>query len=404
MRCIEPKAFPTAVRHGLPARGNTGGLSVAHGGLLGAVTVAWACACMASGDGKLDPDTATRANASVQKALAYLVATQRPDGGWEAFGDSHPAITALVVKAIAQDRDYGPKHPAVEKGLAFVLRYVQPDGGVYVEGEGMPNYHTSVALMALASVKNSGHAETIKNAQDCLKRLQWDDGEGHERSSAWYGGAGYGTGKRPDLSNTQLMLEALRDSGLPADDPTYQKALVFIGRCQMFGSTNDQPFSEGASEGGFVYSPANGGESKAGTEVVGDRPRLRSYGSMTYAGFKSMLYARVDRDDPRVKAAVEWIRGNYTLDANPNMPSAQSKEGLFYYYHVFARAMSAWGEERVIDLAGASHPWRRELCEKLASLQRDDGSWINEADRWFEGNPHLVTAYAVLALQTAMGD
>jgi squalene-hopene/tetraprenyl-beta-curcumene cyclase len=35
------------------------------------------------------------------------------------------------------------------------------------------------------------------------------------------------------------------------------------------------------------------------------------------------------------------------------------------------------------------------------SLQRENGSWLNEADRWYEGNPHLVTAYAVLALQTA---
>ncbi|MCH7925963.1 MAG: hypothetical protein IIC51_10560 [Planctomycetes bacterium] len=38
----------------------------------------------------------------------------------------------------------------------------------------------------------------------------------------------------------------------------------------------------------------------------------------------------------------------------------------------------------------------------LVSLQRDDGSWVNDADRWYEGNPQLVTAYALLALQTAL--
>jgi squalene-hopene/tetraprenyl-beta-curcumene cyclase len=189
---------------------------------------------------------------------------------------------------------------------------------------------------------------------------------------------------------------------LPSDDPVYQKAMVFISRCQMLGSTNDQGFAKRVDDGGFIYSPANGGESKAGTEVVNGRPRLRSYGSMTYAGFKSMLYAKLDRDDVRVQRAHQWICRHYTLDHNPNMPDAQSAEGLYYYYHVFARALQAWGEPVIVDGKDVRHAWRAELCEKVMSLQRPDGSWVNEEDRWYEGNPDLVTAYAVLALQTAL--
>jgi squalene-hopene/tetraprenyl-beta-curcumene cyclase len=350
----------------------------------------------------LDFQLAVRVHASIQKGLAFLIAGQQADGGWEAFGKSNPAITSLVIKALAQDADYGPNHPAVRRGLESILRHVQRDGGIYVDGEEMPNYHTSVALMALAAMKDSALGARIKEAQAFLKKLQWDEGEGLEASNAWYGGAGYGKSKRPDLSNTQFMLEALHDSGLSADDPVYQKAMVFVSRCQMLDKTNDQPFARESGDGGFVYSPANGGESKAGTEVEADRPRLRSYGSMTYAGFKSLLYAKVDRDDPRVKAAVDWIRRYYTLDHNPNMPGAQSREGLYYYFYIFARAMRAWGQESVNDAGGLPHSWRNELCEKLLSLQRDDGSWVNEADRWYEGNPHLVTAYAILAMQTAL--
>ncbi len=350
----------------------------------------------------VDIATASRAHTGIRKGLGFLVAGQQPDGGWVAFDKSHPAITALVVSALAKDPDYGPKHPSVQRGLEFMLRSVQPDGGIYVDGEGMPNYHTSVALLALASIKDPAHAQKITDAQNFLKRLQWDEGEGHEANSPWYGGAGYGQSKRPDLSNTQLMLEALHESGLSPEDPVYKKAMVFVGRCQMLGETNDQEFARESADGGFVYSPANGGESKAGTDVVGDRPRLRSYGSMTYAGFKSLLYAKVDRNDPRVKAAVDWIHRNYTLDRNPNMPDAQSKEGLYYFYHVFARALSAWGEDTIVDGKNVPHNWRVDLIEKLISLQREDGSWVNEADRWYEGNPHLVTAYAILALQTAV--
>lgn len=365
-------------------------------GVMGAVTGA------AADDVPLDLSLRLRTQEAVDKAHRYLVAAQRPDGGWEAFERSHPAITALVVKGLVQDDDYGPKHPASIRGLAFILRHVQPDGGIYVPGEGMRNYHTSVALMALAATKDPAHVGTVRNAQAFLKRLQWDDGEGHETSSPFYGGQGYGQHKRPDLSNTQLMLEALQQSGLSADDPVYEKAMVFVSRCQMVGATNDQPFASGRDDGGFVYSPVSGGESKAGTLVVDGKSRLRTYGSMTYAGFKSMLYAKIDRGDVRVQRAVDWIRRHYTLDHNPNMPLAQSKQGLYYYYHVFARAMHAWGEEIVRDADGVPHGWRAELCEKLLSLQRKDGSWVNEEDRWYEGSPHLVTAYAVLALQTAL--
>lgn len=350
------------------------------------------------------PDLAAKAKAreSIKKALDYFVSVQNAEGAWQAFDKSHPSITALIVKAIADDADFGPKHSAAIRGIEYVLRFVQPDGGIYRPEDGQPNYQTSVALVALAVMRDERHKDAIRNAQDFLKKLQWDDGEGHETSSPWFGGAGYGKHKRPDLSNTQLMLEALKDSGLSADDPVYQKALVFVSRSQMLDATNDQPLADGASDGGFVYTPANNGESMAGVESVDDRTRLRSYGSMTYAGFKSLLYAKVDRNDERVVNALKWIRGHYSLDANPNMPAPQAREGLYYYYHVFAKALAAWGEETLTDDRGVAHRWREELIEKLAKDQRPDGSWVNEADRWFEGNPHLVTAYAVLAMQTAL--
>lgn len=350
----------------------------------------------------LDLALRTRAGLAVEKALSYLVSGQSADGAWKAFERSHPAVTALALKCLLQAESYGPKHTASQRGLEYLLQFVQPDGGIYVPDEGMRNYHTSVALMALASAKDPKLAKTIAGAQDFLKKLQWDGGEGHEASSSWYGGQGYGRHKRPDLSNTQLMLEALHQSGLPSDDPVYQKALVFISRCQMLDSTNDRDFAQGATDGGFVYTPVGRGESKAGTQVVDGQPLLRSYGSMTYAGFKSLLYAKVDRDDLRIKEALNWIRRHYTLTSNPNMPDGKSREGLFYYYHVFAKAAQAWGEEVITDTQGVAHPWRTELCRQVLSLQRTDGSWVNEADRWYEGNPHLVTAYAVLALQSAL--
>jgi len=368
-----------------------------------ALTTALAIAPLVQPEGRPKIDTSgMRMEIALQRGVGYLTAAQSPEGAWMAFDKPHPAVTALAVAALAENPTIGRAHSSVRRGLDFVLKFVQPDGGIYAPDEGMQNYHTSVALMALAAVNDPQHAKTLKNAQEFLKKLQWDEGESHEANSPWYGGAGYGKSKRPDLSNTQLMLEALRQSGLPADDPTYQKALVFISRSQMLDSANDQPLADGAADGGFIYTPANDGESKAGTEVIGDKPRLRSYGSMTYAGFKSLLYAQVDRDDARVKAALEWIRRHYSLEQNPNMPAEQAKEGLYYYYHVFAKAMQAWGQDTITDAQGVPHSWRSDLRMTLIKQQNPDGSWVNTADRWYEGNPHLVTAYALLALQATM--
>ncbi|UCG32964.1 MAG: terpene cyclase/mutase family protein [Phycisphaerales bacterium] len=351
----------------------------------------------------LPPELARQMEEATGRGLAYLAATQRPDGGWELMGQSDPAITALATRCFIQAAAYGPEHPVVERGVEFILRYRQPDGGIYLPDAGLPNYYTSVCLATLARLDDPKLEPVIAQAQQFLKGLQWDEQEDIDRANAWYGGAGYGRNKRPDLSNTQMMIEALRESGLPADDPTMQKAMTFVSRCQMNSASNDQAFARGADDGGFIYTPANGGESKAGYNTVeGGQKRLRSYGSMTYAGFKSMLYADVDREDERVKAAYEWIRSYYTLTSNPNMPKAQSKEGLYYYYHVFAKALRAWGEPTLTDAEGMTHDWREELCARLAGLQNRDGSWVNEADRWYESNPALVTSYALLAMQAAL--
>jgi squalene-hopene/tetraprenyl-beta-curcumene cyclase len=348
----------------------------------------------------LPAEVADEAQGTIGQALDYLRSKQDADGGWTApYG---PAVTAIVAQAFCQDARYGPRHPVVQRALTAIQRFAQTDGGFYERQQNLANYQTSVVLMFLNALDDPAQRKRIAVAQAFLKKLQYDDAESVDQANPWYGGAGYNDVKRPDLSNTQMMLEALHQSGLPADDPVYQRALVFVSRCQMLDRTNDQPFADGAADGGFIYSPSGGGESKASEQRDATHVPLRSYGSMTYAGFKSLLYADVKRDDPRIKAAWDWIRRNYTLDQNPGMPEKQAQQGLYYYYQVFARALDAWGEPAITDAAGRAHRWREELCRKLAELQKSDGSWINDQDRWLEGDPNYVTGLTVLTLQTAL--
>ena len=50
-----------------------------------------------------------------------------------------------------------------------------------------------------------------------------------------------------------------------------------------------------------------------------------------------------------------------------------------------------------VDVGG----FATELVEALAKRQDKNGSWVNPADRFMEGDANLVTAYALLALNYA---
>ncbi|MCP4011905.1 MAG: hypothetical protein GY728_02225 [Phycisphaeraceae bacterium] len=125
---------------------------------------------------------------------------------------------------------------------------------------------------------------------------------------------------------------------------------------------------------------------------------LRSYGSMTYAGFKSLLFAGLGPEDPRVAAALGWIRDHWTLAENPGV----GQQGVFYYLHAMARALRASGLDEIVDADGTKHDWRKEMIAELARRQRPDGRWFNDADRWEESRPELATIYACLALEEAL--
>lgn len=355
-----------------------------------------------------------------KKAIAFLLTQQDKDGAW--LPQVGPAVTAMVVKGLVQ-AGKDANDPAVAKAMIFIASTRQSDGGYYKESN--PNYNSAIVLSAFSAMRDQWqpatkdftppYTEEIAGLQKFLKGMQLDEsmdvtgkplaqvpgGKPLTKANSWYGGSGYGGDGRPDLSNTAYFIEALHDSGLKGDDPAIQKALVFVTRSQMNGETNDLPFSKGANDGGFIYTPAGGGDSKFGDiDKLEGGSTLRSYGSMTYSGFKSLLYAGLTEDDPRVKAAVKWIAGNWTLEYNPG--SGASADGQYYFLHAFARAMQAYKHEEITDAKGVKHNWRNELNDFLKAQQKADGSFVNaKSERWLEGNPVLATSYAVLALQEA---
>lgn len=364
--------------------------------------VLMALAGLPTGPSRADDNADTRWtlenwNRVVGKAINYLKSTQNANGGWSS--DRNPGITGVVVTGLLRTGLLGADDPPVANGLKFIESLVNPKAGHIAGADpriGLQNYVTSVNLMALVAANRADRYKTITgDAVAFLKKLQWDDGEGKTEKDDFFGGAGYDSKSRPDLSNTQFFIEALREAGVPPDDPALKKALVFVSRCQNFkNEANDQPWAGQINDGSFIYTAAGGGETKA------DNPegKLLGYGSMTYAGIKSMIYCGVTKDDPRLKKAFEWIRANYTVDANPGMPPGLEQRGLYYYYHTMSKTLDILGYEELVDAKGVKHNWRADLFAAIAKRQKPDGSWSNPTDRWFEGDPNLVTGYVLMAL------
>ncbi|MFO1023401.1 MAG: prenyltransferase/squalene oxidase repeat-containing protein [Planctomycetales bacterium] len=332
-----------------------------------------------------------RSRRKAHKAVEFLRTTQQDDGCWTAA--NNPGLTGLVVTSLLKS-GVPASDPMVVRALNFLEKLVQTDGGIYYAKGNHRNYETCIALMAFqAAHQEERYQKILKDAEKYVREQQWDEGEGKDKNDPFYGGAGYGSKSRPDLSNTHFLIDALKAAGASADDPALQKALVFVSRCQNLETQfNTTEFAAKVNDGGFYYTPAAGGSSMAGNDPNGG---LRSYASMTYAGLKSMIYAGVNADDPRVKAAVTWIQKHYSITENPGMEG----NGLYYYYNTFAKALNALGQDQITDADGKSHDWRAELRTQLLSVQKANGSWVNPTPRWLEGDPNLATAYALMALE-----
>lgn len=334
----------------------------------------------------------------VDKAIAFLEKSQNEDGSW-GNAKNKRGVTGIVLTGLLKSGRVKKDSPTIQKALKYIESLVNekghlagPEAAVQLQ-----NYVTSVNIVALQTADSVKYKPVIDKAVAFLKKLQWDEEEGKKADDDFFGGAGYDSKSRPDLSNTQFFLDALHAAGVKSDDPAMKKALVFVSRCQNLKSEfNDQPWAGKINDGSFIYSAAAGGSTKTSDDP--NNTNLTGYGSMTYAGIKSMIYCGVSKEDPRYKKAWEWIKANYTVDANPGMPKELAERGLYYYYHTMAKTLHVIGEKEIVDAKGNKHDWRADILAALKKRQKEDGSWTNTNDRWMEGDPNLVAGYALMAL------
>jgi squalene-hopene/tetraprenyl-beta-curcumene cyclase len=371
----------------------------------------------------------------------FLKTAQHSNGWWST--PDHPSVTALALAAMLGEPQRSLKSSTgVKQGFAFVAGCAKPDGGIYVTN--LANYNTSISMMALLASGDARYDGILRRARAYLVGSQIDLGEKGKLDSPFDGGVGYGSKyAHSDMNNTLTALEALYHSRHLVDqkDPAggrdldWAAAAHFLESCQNLPARNKQAWvsNDPKDRGGFIYYPGNsmaGGVTNANGKVS-----LRSYGSISYAGLLSYIYADVSKSDPRVQAVIDWLGRNYSIEENPGM----GPQGYFYYLHLMTKALNAAGIDTLETQSSAAQvksrdsesgtrgtrpsngtrpsdgtrpsnsdssstrpakvDWRREVAMKLINLQKADGSWQNDNGRWWERDSNLVTAYAVLSLE-----
>ncbi|MDP6850550.1 MAG: terpene cyclase/mutase family protein [Planctomycetota bacterium] len=373
---------------------------------LRAETCAQAGALLAKVRKTIQAPTADSLLMAQKKGNQFLLESRGESGLWEIFGHPEPGISALAARALLASDSQEVQNAAYQT-LDFLKTLQKEDGSIH--GGRLPVYVTSVAMMALAAGERAQDQDALGHAANFLRATQSDEGESYSENDRYYGGIGYGGDLRPDLSNLQYALQALHDSGATSEDPAFQRALVFLQRSQNRSESNPKTYKKigtgeevrAGNDGGATYMP---GDSPAGYVRLDDGSLVaRSYGSMTYALLKCYIFAGLQPEDPRVEAVVQWLGHHWTLEVNPGFDTLRDPragfQGLYYYYLSLAEALSAAKLETIEGSDGQSHNWRAELQTQLLKFQNEDGSWVNDqAERWWEGNPVLCTAYALSAL------
>ena len=328
-------------------------------------------------------------------AIKYLLNQQNNNGSWGPY-EGVPAYTALVARALLQEKKGREKFDTqLTRAIKYLESNLTSDFAIVSPGKRTyKNYTTSVSIVAFYLYEKNKYKSLIKKMRQSLIKNQFNQQQGIEA-----GGIGYGSNKqKSDLSNTQFALEALYLTESIEDLETletlsykrlWQNSLAYIKNTQI---TADNPYpwidiNDKKEIGGFLYSPDR--------SFLKDK-KLRSYGSMTYAGLKSMIFAKLSKNDPRIKAALDWIVRYYTVKENPRL----GQQGYFYYLNIMAKTLRVL-DINLLESSGKSYNWAKDIIQILINKQRSDGSWINPNGRWQENNPILVTSYSLMSLQYA---
>ncbi len=329
----------------------------------------------AAASAPLSLDELQHIDAAVARGRSWLLEHQSPGGAFAPLAQNAACPVALSSMALWALASTGsePVDP-MRNAARFLLAYKQPDGGVYDPRHGLSVYTSGVALQALRSLTSVHEFPEIADVLPGLDLFVY-------RARAPESLADAESDPRKDLAGPAEAQRLLQDTRY---SPEEQRALEFLARSATL-PTNAPPLR---------------------VRIPGWSGQRADLGPFSYEDVLPFVYLPLEADQQVALRAYEALRTYYDLERNPDLTKRYGElgflsgtQGLYYYYLLVARALSARGLPWIDLASGARRDWVRELSVKLLSLQRAEGAWKNADGRWWEQEPVLVTSYALLALQ-----
>lgn len=304
----------------------------------------------------------SRVQAAVDRALAYLVRHQKPDGSWEhrITGEgSNNGINALCLLSLlgaGHAPNRGPYRQAVEKAVAHILSTQDERGFFRSKGNSHgPMYEHGLATLAM--IEAYGFIPTLAMRQSAQKAVDIIVASQNPQGGWRY----QPQPQDADLSVTVMQVVALRaavNARLNVPRETLDQARAYVRSCIV-------------PSGGFSYQPGHGPNA-----------------SQSSAGALCMILLG-EYDDPSVAKALAWVQ---QLQYHPGM------DGYFHYMNYYAmQAHFQAGAE-------AWQRWHPRVRKLLLETQNEDGSWPGYQEDRFNGGQTRAysTALSAMCLEVYM--
>lgn len=353
---------------------------------LGLVIYAWPQekVVQAAAPGPVLPEMMDKSIAdSIDRGLAYLARTQRPDGMWYPTGGygSYPTVmtslAGLALMAGGSTPESGPYSKNVRKALYYVLRVAEAEKDGMIAGVGSESrsmYGHGFAMLFLAQCygmdldeKTSTRVRTaLDRAVALTAKSQSNLGKANNEAGGWIYTPD-GNSDEGSVTVTQLQaLRACRNVGIKVPKSTIDRAVAYLKHCQN-------------SDGGICYSAASRGESRP---AISAAAIACFYAAGLYdrtAGGKTNEAEMVDR-------LVKYCQRNI------NAEGTGSFGGYFYYTHLYyAEGLYQRGGKDWKD-------YYPKMAKKLLAQQAPDGSWNGDGIGTSYG-----TSIATIILQLPYG-
>jgi hypothetical protein len=295
----------------------------------------------------------TITEAAVAKGVRWLASVQNQDGGWSLKNyTSHDqpgnpsdsmatSLALLPMLGAGQTHQFGYHKKTVSAGLKWLIDHQLPSGDLSAssqEESGMLA-HGQATVVLCEALAMTGDPKLVAPAQAACRFIEASQhGQGGWRSKPTMAG---------DVSVFGWQVMALQSGrasqAIEVDGSTLRLADIFLDRLSVEATFENEPNISLPRGSAYAYQSS----------------QLTATPAMTAEAILCRMYQGWQRNDPRLRAAVDWLLSDH-------LPSSRNKNLSYWYYAT--QVMRHYG-------GTAWHKWNDRMRPLLLTTQQADGQF-----------------------------